>query len=118
MKRYIIIALVALLTVVLYLWPNLHPDKYILDQYYWQWDIVEHSGYFFCLTLFCRYFKIIKAKDWLFFIILFSISVILESLQTFIPLRSVDLMDLGSNSLGIFTGLLVFNIYIRLKGKR
>lgn len=113
MKRYIIIAFTTLLTLVLYLWPNFHPDKYVLNGYYWQWDIVEHSGYFFCLTLFCRFLKIIKTKDWIFFIILFSISIFLELLQMFIPLRSVDLMDLGSNALGIFTGLLVFNMYRR-----
>jgi len=118
MKQSFIIAFAVLLTVILYLWPNFHPDKFILDRYYWQWDIVEHSGYFFCLTLFCRYFKIIKTKDWIFFIILFSISAVLESLQMFIPLRSVDLMDLGSNSLGIFTGIIAFNLYIKVKKKQ
>lgn len=115
MKRYFIIGLAALLTLVLYLWPDLHLDKYILDGYSWQWDIIEHSSYFFCLTLFCRYFKIIKSKDWIFFIILFSISTFLEILQSFIPFRTLSLMDLSSNSIGIIAGLLVYNIFSRLQ---
>ena len=109
--RYISLILVLSITATLLLWPNFHPEQAILKHYYWQADVLIHTGYFFGLTLLISSLKLpIKPLVLFFGLGLFSIA--LELLQHFSSMRGVSLMDAVDNVVGITAALIV---YQRLK---
>lgn len=106
MKRLLLI-LILLFTAAVCLWPDLHPEKVVVDHYYWQVDMLVHGGYYFlvCLAVLLLGFrkKIIFTS-----IYLFGFSVLLELLQYFSYNRSVTILDIIDNLIGILSALLVF----------
>ena len=109
--RYIVLILVLSITATLLLWPNFHPEQVVLKHYYWQADVLIHTGYFFILTLLIASLKLpIKPLVLFFGLGLFSIA--LELLQHFSSMRGVSLMDAVDNVVGITAALIV---YQRLK---
>ena len=117
MKRLLLI-LILLFTAAVCLWPDLHPEKVVVNRYYWQVDVLIHAGYYFglCMTILLLNFQ----KKTIFTALsVFGFSVILELLQYFSYNRSVTLMDIADNLLGILAAVvgyeIVRRIYLRKK---
>ena len=117
MKRLLLI-LILLFTAAVCLWPDLHPEKVVVSHYYWQVDMLIHGGYYF---LVCIAILLLGFRKKIIFTALsvFGFSVILELLQYFSYNRSVTLMDIGDNLLGILAAVvgyeIVRRIYLRKK---
>jgi len=109
--KYIVLILVLSITATLLLWPNFHPEQAVLKHYYWQADVLIHTGYFFGLTLLISSLKL-PIKPLVLFFGLGLFSVALELLQHFSSMRGVSLMDAVDNVVGITAALIV---YQRLK---
>lgn len=99
------------LTIVLSTLPDFHPEKYAGLAYTWQLDMLIHSGYYFLLTLLLRYFVFRQTNILLFAGILFFFSLVLEVLQAWIPKRSLTLLDMLSNFIGIIFGVVLFRFF-------
>lgn len=99
------------LTIVLSTLPNFHPETYLGLPYTWQLDMLIHGGYYVLLTLLLRYFVFKQTNLFLFAGILFLCSLVLEVLQAYIPKRSLTLLDMLSNFIGIVSGV-IFLYYI------
>jgi VanZ family protein len=94
------------LTILLSTLPNFHPETYLGLSYTWQLDMLIHGGYYFLLTLLLRYFVFKQSSIFFFVNALFFFSVVLELLQLWIPKRSLTLLDLLSNFIGIISGVI------------
>ena len=99
------------LTIVLSTLPNFHPETYMGLAYTWQLDMLIHGGYYLLLTLLLRYFVFKQTNLFLFAGILFLCSLVLEVLQAYIPKRSLTLLDMLSNFMGIVLGIVLFRIF-------
>lgn len=99
------------LTIVLSTLPNFHPETYLGLPYTWQLDMLIHGGYYVLLTLLLRYFVFKQTNLFLFAGILFLCSLVLEVLQAYIPKRSLTLLDMLSNFMGIVLGIVLFRIF-------
>lgn len=99
------------LTIVLSTLPNFHPETYLGLPYTWQLDMLIHGGYYVLLTLLLRYFVFKQTNLFLFAGILFLCSLVLEVLQAYIPKRSLTLLDMLSNFMGIVSGV-IFLYYV------
>lgn len=99
------------LTIVLSTLPNFHPETYLGLRYSWQLDMLIHGSYYLLLTLLLRYFVFKHTNVFLFASILFFCSIVLEVLQAWIPKRSLTLLDMLSNFIGIISAI-VFLHYI------
>ena len=89
------------------LWPNFHPEQVVLNRYYWQADVLIHTGYFFCLTLVIAFLKL-PVKTHILFLGLGLFSIALELLQHFSFKRGVSVMDAVDNLVGIGLAMLVY----------
>ena len=89
------------LTIVLSTLPNFHPETYMGLAYTWQLDMLIHGGYYLLLTLLLRYFVFKQTNLFLFACILFLYSLVLELLQAYIPKRSLTVLDMLSNFIGV-----------------
>lgn len=107
----IILALIT--TLLVSLWPDFHPEKQICIAYSLQLDMLFHSGYYFFLSIFLRYIRFIPVKPVLFFVIIFSISILLEIAQAWVPKRFVTTLDVASNAIGIALGVIFFEVVSR-----
>lgn len=105
--RYILLTLLLVLTAALLLWPNFHPEQKVLGEYYWQADVLIHSGYFFGLTLLIASLKL-PVKPLVLFLGLSLFSVAMELLQHFSFKRGVSLMDAVDNLVGITLALILY----------
>ena len=99
------------LTIVLSTLPNFHPETYMGLAYTWQLDMLIHGGYYLLLTLLLRYFVFKQTNLFLFAGILFLFSLVLEVLQAHIPNRSLTLLDMLSNFMGIVLGIVLFRMF-------
>lgn len=99
------------LTIVLSTLPNFHPESYLGLGYTWQLDMLIHGGYYFLLTLLLRYFVFKHSSVFLFGGILFLCSIVLEVLQAWIPKRSLTVLDMLSNFIGIVLGIVLLKIF-------
>lgn len=104
--RYIVLILVLSITATLLLWPNFHPEQAILKHYYWQADVLIHTGYFFGLTLLIASLKL-PVKPLFLFLGLSLFSIALELLQHYSYMRGVSWMDAVDNVVGITAALIV-----------
>lgn len=96
------------ITAILLLWPNFHPEQAILKHYYWQADLLIHTGYFFGLTLLIASLKL-PIKPLFLFLGLSLFSIALELLQHFSSMRGVSWMDGVDNLTGIGLAFVVYN---------
>ncbi|MBC7696714.1 MAG: VanZ family protein [Burkholderiales bacterium] len=99
------------LTIVLSTLPNFHPETYLGLAYTWQLDMLIHGSYYLLLTLLLRYFVFKQTNIFLFAGILFLCSLVLEVLQAYIPKRSLTVLDMLSNFMGIVLGVVLFRIF-------
>jgi|TARA_B110000902_G_scaffold144532_1_gene166709 VanZ family protein len=82
----------------------------------WQIDVLIHASYYFALTITGFYIlQHKKINPLLLITLLFSFSVVLELLQFFIPKRSIDLMDIASNAIGLVLGWLTYRWLLKNK---
>ena len=116
MKRLILI-LILLFTAAVCLWPDLHPEKVVVSHYYWQVDMLIHGGYYFlvCLAVLLLGFqkKIIFTG-----LYLFGFSVLLELLQYFSYNRSVTLLDITDNLVGIIAAMVTYSLYLKISKRQ
>ena len=114
MYKYLILAITIIATVAMCLWPDFHPEQKVLQQYYWQVDMLIHDGYYFVVCLLILLLRF-KPKPVYIGLALFIFSLVLELLQNFSFHRSVSMLDILSNLLGI--GLAV-GAFWRRRGKK
>lgn len=109
--KYLFLFLVLLTTVLLYLWPNFHPDKVLGDTHKWWMDLLTHGGYFFVasLAIFSIPFKI---KSFYKALLFFLLSILLELGQYFSYQRTLDPMDIFFNLTGVLTALVLYYIVV------
>ena len=107
--KYFFLALILIFTATLCLWPNLHPEQAVLSRYYWQADVLIHSGYYFGLTLIVCLLKL-KIKPVYLFLLLGLFSIALELLQIFSDKRGVSWMDGMDNLIGIVLAILIYKL--------
>ncbi|THU40962.1 VanZ family protein [Niastella caeni] len=94
-------------------WPNFHPEHFFGANYHWWLDMVFHGGYYFAITAFL-YIVFCKGRyKFLFWLAILLSSCFFEALQSFVPGRSVSLLDLTSNFLGISLATLICSLFYR-----
>ena len=89
--------------------PDLHLERSFGMDYTWWFDMIQHGGYYFVLTLILFYILPNEKRSPAFFFSIFSISVAFEFIQILIPGRTFSPLDICSNFLGIACGFLVKN---------
>lgn len=69
--------------------------------YHWYIDVLCHGAYYFSITLLvlAQYRKKIHPRR--FYLFALALSTLLECVQAFVPGRSISLLDLMSNNIGI-----------------
>lgn len=110
-KRKLILLIALSVTCLLSSLSDFHLDKILGIDYSIWFDMLQHGGYYFFLTLVLLYYLPLERKSGSFFLFLFSFSVIFEAFQLVIPGRTFSELDLGSNLLGITLGFISMNIY-------
>lgn len=98
--RFFIFVIVLIATILMCLWPDFHPERKVVHGYYWQVDMLIHGGYYFVACLIILSLRL-SSKPLYLSVGLFLLSVMLEILQYYSHGRSVSVMDIGSNFLGI-----------------
>jgi len=94
-------------------WPNFHPENYFGAGYHWWLDMIFHGGYYFVITI-LLYILFCKGRyKGVFWIAVLLSSYLFEILQSFVPGRSVSLLDMTSNFLGISLATLICSIVYR-----
>jgi VanZ family protein len=94
-------------------WPNFHPEHYFGANYHWWLDMVFHGGYYFVITI-RLYIVFCKGRyKGLFWIAVLLSSYLFEIGQSFVPGRSVSLLDMTSNFLGISFATLICSLFYR-----
>jgi VanZ family protein len=111
-KTLVFIALL-ILTGLFCEWPNFHPEHFFGSGYHWWLDMIFHGGYYFIVTIplylvFCK-----RHQVPVFWITVLLSSYVFEALQAFVPGRSVSLLDLTSNLLGISLATLLCTFFYR-----
>jgi VanZ family protein len=104
--KYPLAIFFVLLTIVLSLWPDLHPEHFLHMHYHWQLDVAFHGSWYFVLTTILLYLRPFKVKPLLLCSIILLCSFLLEVTQLWVHGRSYSYMDMGSNVLGISLGLI------------
>jgi VanZ family protein len=112
--KYIYLIAVLLITIALYLWPDFHPDKVLGRTHFWWMDMIVHGGYFFATTVALLLAQLNYKPVYIGFLF-FLLSMLLELLQYFSYNRSVDIVDVGCNFLGI---ALAVGVYLLATKKR
>ncbi|MEZ2744875.1 VanZ family protein [Halopseudomonas bauzanensis] len=69
-------------------------------------DSIYHAGGLFVCTL-LSYLAFPRWRWWLRGVLMFSVGVAVEFVQSFHPTRSADIHDIYANSVGVVAGLLV-----------
>jgi len=116
-KQRILVILSLALTVVLSSLSDFHLERVLGLEYSKGFDMLQHGGYYFLLTLFLLDQLPSQQGSFSFYISLFSFSVIVESIQLFTPGRTFSEFDLFSNFLGITLGFVTNNFLAKAKQK-
>jgi len=90
-----------LLTALFSLLPDMHLEKLLGWDYSWSFDMLQHGGYYFVLTLFLFRLLPHEKRNFSFLAAIYFISVLFEGLQWLIPGRTFSLLDITSNFIGI-----------------
>ncbi|WP_207514957.1 VanZ family protein [Longitalea luteola] len=94
-------------------WPNFHPASFFSNGYHWWLDMIFHGGYYFVITIFL-YILFCKGRyKGVFWIAVLLSSYLFEILQSFVPGRSVSVLDMTSNFLGISLATLICALVYR-----
>lgn len=97
---------------------DFHAEKTLGIKYSVYFDMFQHGGYYFLLTLFLIYLLPHERRSTVFFLFIFFFSFLFEALQLIIPNRTFTQLDIISNLLGISAGFIVYNIYFNLKKQK
>ncbi len=95
-----------LVTGILRTLPDPHLETYMGMDYTWWLDQLLHLGFYFVVTLILFWLLPSEKPTLSFFFSLFSITLLFELAQLFIPGRSFTPLDIASNFLGIALGFL------------
>lgn len=114
-RRKLLLMLVIVLTVVLSSLPDLHLERMMGLEYSWGFDLLQHGGYYFLFTLYLFHLLPSETPSLSFFIPIFFFSVILEFIQLMIPGRTVSVLDITNNFLGISAAFTVKLVQKALK---
>ena len=112
--KFLFLFIICAITTALYLWPDFHPEKVVVNDHHWYYDLIIHGGYFFVMTG-CVLFLKFKKPLWQQASVVFIFSVILELLQFFSFNRSVDMVDVLSNLAGVTGAACLFLIFKKMK---
>jgi len=110
MKK-ILLLFILICTALLLLWPDFHPEKMVVNDHHWYYDLIIHGGYFF-VAMFLVLLLRLKLNKYYQGIIFWVFSIVLELLQYFTYNRSVDVVDMGSNLVGILVAIVVFGWFV------
>lgn len=104
---------ILILTGIFCEWPNLHPEHYFGAEYHWWLDMVFHGGYYFVITI-PLYIVFCKGRyKGVFWIAVLLSSYLFEILQGLVPGRTVSLLDMTSNFLGISLATLLCSLFYK-----
>ena len=117
-RQRIFVVLALLLTIVLSSLSDFHLERLLGLEYSKAFDLLQHGGYYFVLTLFLLYQLPSQKGSFSFYLSLFSFSVIVESIQLFTPGRTFSEFDIFSNFLGITLGFVLSNSLSGSKQKK
>jgi hypothetical protein len=112
--KTILFVVVLVVTGIFCEWPNFHPEHFLGGGgYHWWLDMIIHGGYYFVITLllfiiFCK-----GRNKFFFWLAVLLSSYLFEALQSFVPGRSVSLIDITSNFLGISLATLICSPFYR-----
>ena len=104
--RTVLPGLILLLTVVFCALPNFHPEAVFGLRYHWALDALFHGGYYATITVFFLWLFKEKVSAVAFFLGMIGLSFFLEVVQAWLPGRSLSILDLMSNAIGIFLATL------------
>lgn len=111
--KTILFVLLLIVTGVFCEWPNFHPEHFMGAEYHWWLDMICHGGYYFVITV-LLYIIFCKGRyKFLFWIAVLLSSYLFEALQSFVPGRTVSLLDMTSNFLGISLATLICSFFYR-----
>jgi len=96
--------IIIILTLLLSEMPGFHPHLILGIKYDWWQDVVFHGGYYFVATFILYLFFYKGQKIIVFSAAIFLFSIVLEGFQAFTPDRSISIIDLASNLIGICFG--------------
>lgn len=113
--KVILFVLLLIVTGVFCEWPNFHPEHFMGAEYHWWLDMIFHGGYYFVITI-LLYIVFCKGRyKFLFWIAILLSSYLFEAIQSFVPGRTVSLLDMTSNFLGISLATLICSFFYRIK---
>lgn len=112
-KKVLIVTGVFVLTAVFCEWPDFHPEHYFGANYHWWLDMVFHGGYFLLITIFLYILFCKGRQTGLFWITVLGTSYAFEALQALIPGRTVSLLDMSSNLLGVSIGTICCTVFYK-----
>ena len=115
-SKWIMIGL-AVLTAVLCSLPDFHLENYLGMKYTWWFDMIQHGGYYFSVTIILYLLLPHKGYSELLLFFLFFGSFLFEIIQVWIPLRNFTLLDIASNFIGISLALLLLRLISFIKNK-
>lgn len=111
--KMILFVLLLIVTGVFCEWPNFHPEHFMGAEYHWWLDMIFHGGYYFVITV-LLYIIFCKGRyKFLFWIAVLLSSYLFEAIQSFVPGRTVSLLDMTSNFLGISLATLICSFFYR-----
>jgi VanZ family protein len=94
-------------------WPNFHPENYLGAGYHWWLDMIFHGGYYFVITILLYIFFCKGRYKFVFWIAVVLSSYLFEITQGLIPGRTVSLLDMTSNFLGISLATLICSLFYK-----
>jgi VanZ family protein len=94
-------------------WPNFHPEHFMGANYHWWLDMIFHGGYYFVITILLYIFFCKGRYQFLFWLAVLLSSYLFEAFQSFVPGRTVSLLDMTSNFLGVSLATLLCSLFYR-----
>ncbi len=111
--KLILFAVLLVVTGVFCEWPNFHPEHIMGANYHWWLDMIFHGGYYFVITILLYIFFCKGRYKFLFWLAVLLSSYLFEALQSFVPGRTVSLLDMTSNFLGVSLATLLCSLFYR-----
>jgi VanZ family protein len=109
--KLILFAVLLVVTGVFCEWPNFHPEHFMGANYHWWLDMIFHGGYYFVITILLYIFFCKGRYKFLFWLAVLLSSYLFEALQSFVPGRTVSLLDMTSNFLGVSLATLLCSLF-------
>ena len=111
--KLILFAVLLVVTGVFCEWPNFHPEHFMGANYHWWLDMIFHGGYYFVITILLYIFFCKGRYQFLFWLAVLLSSYLFEALQSFVPGRTVSILDITSNFLGVTLATLLCSLFYR-----